>query len=143
MEDRTIIVERVFAATADRVWKAITDKNEMKNWYFDLADFKPEVGFSFQFTGGPSPEKQYIHLCEVTESVHPEKLTYSWRYKGYEGISYVTFDLIPEGNNTRLRLTHKGIDSFPKDNPDLAIENFQKGWDDIINRLLREYLESK
>ena len=47
------------------------NKNEMKKWYFDLAEFKAEVGFKFQFSGGP-PEKQYLHLCEVTEII-PEK----------------------------------------------------------------------
>src|SRR5690606_30300437 len=61
-----IIVERIFSKPISQVWKAITDKTEMKQWYFDLAEFKPEVGFKFKFMGG-TEENQYLHICEVSE----------------------------------------------------------------------------
>ena len=138
MENKPIIVERVFNAPVSKVWKAITDKAEMKDWYFDLAEFKPEVGFKFQFMGG-TEEKQYLHLCEITDVVPEKKLTYSWRYDGYEGNSFVTFELFEEGNQTRLKLTHRGLESFP-DNPDFAKSNFEDGWDQIINTSLKNYL---
>ena len=138
MENKPIIVERVFNAPVSKVWKAITDKAEMKNWYFDLAEFKPEVGFKFQFMGG-TEENQYLHLCEITDVVPEKKLTYSWRYDGYEGNSFVTFELFEEGNQTRLKLTHRGLESFP-DNPDFAKSNFEDGWDQIINTSLKNYL---
>jgi len=141
MENKIVIVERVFNAPISKVWKAITDKDEMKLWYFDLAEFKPEVGFKFQFTGG-TPEQQYIHLCEITEVIPQKKLTYSWIYKGYEGCSYVTFELSEQPQDkTLLKLTHIDIDTFPQDKPDFAIHNFEAGWDSIINTSLKEYLE--
>lgn len=143
MDNRVIILEREFNAPALKVWKALTDKDEMKQWYFELAEFKAEPGFKFQFTGGPSPEKQYLHLCEVTEVIPEKRLTYSWKYEGYEGISYVTFELFEQGNKTLLRLTHKDIESFPQDNPDLALRNFEEGWNSIVNVSLKEYLEGK
>lgn len=138
MENKPIIVERVFNAHVSKVWKAITDKAEIKDWYFDLADFKPQVGFKFQFMGG-TEENQYLHLCEITDVVPEKKLTYSWRYDGYEGNSFVTFELFEEGNQTRLKLTHRGLESFP-DNPDFAKSNFEDGWDQIINTSLKNYL---
>ncbi|MDP3581240.1 MAG: SRPBCC domain-containing protein [Ignavibacteria bacterium] len=134
------MIERTFSAPIEKVWKAITDKNEMKLWYFDLAEFKAEVGFKFQFVGGP-PERQYLHLCEVTEVVSGKKLTYSWRYDGYEGTSFVTFELFGEETNTRLKLTHAGLETFPKQNPDLAKHNFVEGWTSIIGESLKKYLE--
>ena len=45
-----VVIERTFAAPVARVWKALTDVGEMKQWYFDLKEFKPEVGFEFEFT---------------------------------------------------------------------------------------------
>jgi uncharacterized protein YndB with AHSA1/START domain len=143
MENQPIVIEKLYNAPASKVWKALTDKNEMKAWYFDLADFKAEVGFKFEFTGGPSPEKQYLHLCEVTEVIPGKKLTYSWRYDGYAGNSFVTFELFEQGKKTLLKLTHVGIETFPKENPDLAIGNFRKGWDGIINKNLEKYLEKE
>jgi uncharacterized protein YndB with AHSA1/START domain len=140
MENQPIILERSFDAPVSKVWSALTDKNEMKIWYFDLAEFKPEVGFEFEFFGGP-PEMQYRHLCVITEAVPQQKLTYSWRYDGYAGISYVTFELFPKGNQTMLRLTHTGLESFPKENKDFAKSNFVEGWNSIINTSLKNYLE--
>lgn len=140
MKIEPFIIERTYNAPISKVWKAISDKNEMKKWYFDLAEFKPEVGFEFQFYGGKD-ERQYLHLCRITEVIVGKKLTYSWRYDGYEGISFVTFELFNEGNQTRLILTHKGLESFPVSNPDFGKENFVEGWTYIINISLKDFLE--
>jgi len=75
------VIERTFDAPAGRVWQAITDKNLMKEWYFDLAEFRPEVGFEFQFSGG-TETRQYLHLCRITEVTPQKSLTHSWRYDG-------------------------------------------------------------
>lgn len=140
MKANPIVKETLINAPIERVWKAITDKNEMKNWYFDLAEFKPEVGFQFQFYGG-TKEKQYLHLCEIQEVIVNQKLSYSWRYDEYPGDSLVTFELFPEGDQTRLKLTHEGTESFPADDPNFAKESFTKGWNEIIGNSIRNYLE--
>ena len=62
----------------------------------------------------------YHHICKITEVDPQRKLKYSWRYQGYEGISYVTFELFSEGKATRLKLTHEGLESFPINNPDFV-----------------------
>jgi len=142
MKNNEIVITREFDATSEQVWKALTSKEQMQRWYFDLPDFKPEVGFQFQFTGGPSPERQYLHLCEITEVIPNKKLIYSWRYDGYAGISYVSFELSSKGDKTELLFTHKGIESFPRDNPDLAIGNFIEGWNYIIHTSLKDYVEN-
>lgn len=141
MVNEPIIIEKILNASIDKVWSAISSKEEMKKWYFDLAEFKPEVGFEFQFEGGPE-DRKYLHLCKITEVVPNEKLTYSWRYDGYEGNSFVTFELFPEGEKTKLKLSHTGLETFPA-NPDFAKENFAAGWNHIIGKSLPEYLENK
>lgn len=141
MKNEPFIIERTYNAPVEKVWNAITDKSEMKQWYFDLAEFKPEIGFEFQFYGG-TKEKQWLHLCKITEVVPKEKLTYTWKYDGYTGISYVTFELFAEQNKTRLKLTHAGLESFPTDTvPEFKKENFVEGWTDLIGRSLKEFLE--
>ncbi len=140
MDTQPIIVERLFNAPAAKVWKALTDKTEMEKWYFHLAEFKAEKGFTFQFTGGP-PEKEYLHVCEVTEVIPQKKLAYSWRYEGYAGKSLVVFELFGQENKTLLKLTHKDLETFPKENPHFAKSNFVEGWNHIINTSLKEYLE--
>ncbi|MBS1636001.1 MAG: SRPBCC domain-containing protein [Bacteroidetes bacterium] len=139
-EQAPFTIERTYTASASRVWKAITNKEDMKLWYFDLKEFRAEVGFEFEFTGG-SETKSHLHLCRVTEVVPGKKITYSWRYDGYEGISYVSFELFEEGTQTRLKLTHSGLESFPKEVPDFARHNFEAGWTHIIGTSLQAFLE--
>ena len=136
-------IERVFKAPTETVWKAITEKDLMKEWYFDLKEFKAEVGFVFEFTGGPTPERQYLHRCKITEIIPGKKLKHTWEYITYEGMSYVTFELFPEGNNTRVKLTHEGLETFPNNNPDFAKTNFEAGWTQIIGTSLKDFVEKK
>lgn len=136
------VIERVYNAPAEKVWNAITDKEQMKQWYFDIKEFKPETGFEFEFTGQGHKGEQYLHLCRITDVVTGRKLRYSWRYKGYEGMSYVTFELFAEGDKTRLKLTHEGLETFPASmNTDFAKENFIEGWGYIIGTSLKEFVE--
>jgi uncharacterized protein YndB with AHSA1/START domain len=137
--NKPFVIERTLDAPALKIWDAITKPELMKHWYFDIPKFRAEVGFEFQFTGGP-PEKVYIHMCKVTEVIKGKKLSYSWKFKGYEGNSFVTFELIPDGNKTMLRLTHTGIETFPPI-ADFAKANFIQGWTHIIGTSLKDYLE--
>jgi uncharacterized protein YndB with AHSA1/START domain len=98
------------------------------------------VGFQFQFSGG-TEDHQYLHLCVITDVIPDRKITYSWRYDEYEGISYVTFELFAEGDKTRLRLSHEGLESLPASNPDFATKNFVEGWTHIIGTSLKNFLE--
>lgn len=134
------VIERTYNASVERVWKAISDRDEMEKWYFKIADFKPEVGCKFTFYGGEEGGFQYVHLCEVKEVVKERKLSYSWRYEGYEGNSLVTFELFPEGDKTRVKLSHSGLETFP------AIDAFKKtnfvaGWTAIIGTSLLDFVE--
>ena len=104
-----LIVEHTYDAPPEQIWQALTDPGQMKKWYFDLPDFRAEVGNRFQFEGG-TPERSYLHLCEVKSAIPNQKLAYSWRYDGYPGDSLVSFELFAEGEKTRLRLTHAGLE---------------------------------
>jgi uncharacterized protein YndB with AHSA1/START domain len=136
-----IIKEVLLNAPVSEVWIALTNKDEMKKWYFDIAEFKPLPGFEFSFEAG-TEKKKYLHLCRIKEVVPEKKLSYTWRYDGYPGNSLVTFELFPDGSRTRLKLTHEGVESFGIDNPDLAKENFIQGWTEIIGTSIKEFVES-
>src|SRR6266446_8537039 len=135
-----VVLERSFNAPAARVWKALTDADEMRIWYFDLKEFKPEVGFEFEFTVEHEGMK-YHHLCKITEVILPKKLAYTWRYQGHEGDSLVTFELFAAGDKTRLKLNHEGLETFPK-LPSFARKNFMEGWTQIIGSSLKDFVES-
>lgn len=142
MFSKSLVLERTYQASIDRVWKAITDKEQMKEWYFDVSDFKPEVGFRFQFYGENANGKKLLHLCVVTEAEPPVKLSYTWCYKDYPGQSLLTFELREEAKRTtHLKLTHSGTDTFPYDNEDFKQADFNQGWNDILDGPLREFID--
>lgn len=140
MNNQPLVFERLYNAPVEKVWRAITDRDEMKEWYFDLSEFKAEIGFEFEFSGGPEDGIQYLHKCVITEVVPLSKLTYSWRYEGYQGNTSVSFELFKHGDDTKLRLTHVGLETLPSTD-DFARENFIGGWNEFINIRLKEYLD--
>jgi uncharacterized protein YndB with AHSA1/START domain len=136
-----LIIERIFNAPLHKVWSAITDKDEMKHWYFDLSGFRAEPGFEFSFVGCDETENNmYNHLCRVTEVIPMRKLAYTWQYEGYAGCSTVIFELFDEGGKTRLKLTHEGLETFPQDHASFARKSFSEGWNAIIGKSLADYL---
>lgn len=139
MNNEPFVIEQLYNAPVERVWSALTDNDKMRQWYFQLEEFKPEVGFEFTFNGG-SKEKQYVHLCRITAVEPLKKLAYTWRYQDYPGNSEVTFELFPEGDKTRLRLTHTGLETFPSEK-DFARESFSKGWTYITGTSLKGFVE--
>lgn len=138
MQPEPLVVEKILNAPVSRVWKALTDVEAMKKWYFTLSDFKAEPGFEFSFTGENNDIK-FVHVCKVTEVIAERKLSYSWTYEGYPGYSKVTFELFAQGETTRLKLTHTGLETFPQDS-NFARENFVGGWTYIIDTSLKNYL---
>lgn len=143
METKPLVVERTYNAAIEKVWKGITDRDQMKEWYFDIREFRPEKGFKFSFTGGDD-KVQYLHDCEVLVADPPNKLSYSWTYPEHNnGYSVVTFELFREGEQkTRVKLSHEGLDSFPNDDPNFAVASFTGGWNAIIGESLKNYVET-
>lgn len=136
-----LVITRTLKAPVPMVWKALSDINTLKKWMPFFPDFKPEVGFEARFMLGADPNRQYEHICHVTEAEEEKKLTYSWRYEGIPGDAYVTFELAPAGEQTELTLTYRITELFPLDNPDLNIKNAEIGWNHIADSL-KQFVEA-
>lgn len=141
MEARPLIIERAYHVNRSRLWEALISEHEMKNWFFNIPDFRAEVGYEFRFYGGPDENRKYLHICRIIQIIPEEKISYSWRFDGYEGESLVTFELKEDGGDMILIMTHEGLENFPASNPDFARSNFEDGWGRILHHSLSEYLE--
>ena len=139
--DEPIVVEQTFNATIDTVWKAITQVDLMRQWYFDnIPAFRPEVGFETQFNVR-SQGRDFLHMWRVTEVVPGRKIVYGWRFAEYAGDASVAFELIKQDNLTSLRLTCTVRESFPEGIPEFTRESCIGGWEYFIKKSLKEYLE--
>jgi uncharacterized protein YndB with AHSA1/START domain len=140
--EEPIIVEQNFNTSVDAVWKALTEIDQMRKWYFEgIPSFKPEVGFETQFNV-QSKERNFMHLWKVTEVVPLKMLAYNWKYEGISGDSLLKFELFEDNNFTKLRLTHQVLEDFPDDIPEFKRESGVEGWKFFIRKSLKELLEN-
>ncbi len=129
-------------APLDKVWNAITNKEQMKNWYFDVPDFESKIGNNFSFYGGDENE-EYHHFCEIVDLIPNEKLKHSWTYPEIsKEKTLVKWELKPENEGTIVTLTHKGLEAFEHLGENFKIHSFRKGWEDIVGKSLKEFVEN-
>jgi uncharacterized protein YndB with AHSA1/START domain len=141
-DERPIVVEKVFAASRDRVWRAITDAKKMPQWFFEsIREFRPEPGFTTKFTV-TNEGRDYVHVWRVRESTPRERMTWDWTYEGVPGASVVVWELEETPQGTKLRLTHGGIHTFPESDPSFTRESCQGGWEHFLDRL-KGFLENR
>lgn len=138
--DQPIIVEQVLNTSIHVVWQAITQKDQMTQWYFhNIPDFKAKVGFTTQFNV-KAPSRDFLHLWKVTEVIPQQKITYNWTYKDLPGSADVSFELFEQNHRTLLRLTNTIIEDFDTTIPEFKRESCQGGWNYFIKERLNTFL---
>lgn len=138
-----IVVEQSFAVPPDKVWRAVTQPDLMRKWYFEqIEDFRPEVdfetGFDIEVNG-----RIFGHRWRVTDVVPGTSITYTWRYEGFPGLGTTEWKLSKTATGSRLVLTSSGIESFSQDIPEFTRESGQAGWEYFIQQKLPEFLNRK
>ena len=137
-----VLISYSYSCSVERLWQAITDKAEMKLWYFDIPDFKLKIGHEFEFYE-PGDKKQYLHRCKILEIRPMEYLAYSWRHpEQSKGTSVLSWGLTAFENGCSLQLKHENLDQFADAGPVFDIENYRKGWEELISRNLKDHLEN-
>ena len=137
-----IQIEKTYNAPMALVWQAITNRAMMKEWYFNFAeDFKLETGAEFEWTAGDHNNRQWLHRGKMLEIIPAEKLVHIWEYPGYTGISTLSWNLLKiDDATTKVTLIHEFTIPFDITVAELRKENFEMGWNQIINISLEEYL---
>jgi uncharacterized protein YndB with AHSA1/START domain len=104
---RDLKFEAVYPYPAERVWRALTDPQELAQWLMPN-DFQPSLGHKFQFKTKPAPGFDGVVQCVVIELEVPRRLAYTWHGGKLESV--VSFTLESVGQGTRLVLEHKGFE---------------------------------
>ena len=140
--DSPVIVEQLFKKPVNLVWKAITELDQMRLWYFDnIPDFKAEIGFTTQFNV-KAPSRDFLHIWKVTEVIPQKKITYNWTFKDCDGSGDVTFELFEQNSQTLLRLTNIVIEDFDDAIPEFRRESCLAGWNYFIKDRLVSFINN-
>lgn len=140
MSSEPIVVEQLFQVRPDAVWRAITDPDLMRRWYFEqIEDFRPEVGFETQFDVEVNG-RIFRHQWKVTGVVPGACIAYTWEFEGYPGLGSTEWRLSETDEGTKLVLTSTGIESFSQDIPEFTRESGHAGWVYFIQERLPEFL---
>lgn len=137
-----IIVTESFNDSKNVIWNAITQHDQMIQWFFDnIPSFKAEVGFHTKFLI-EHEGRQFTHLWTITEVIPEEKIVYDWRYKEYPGIGKVIFELSEHNDQAQLTLTNQVLEPFLESIEEFKEESCRAGWHYFINQQLKMYIEN-
>jgi uncharacterized protein YndB with AHSA1/START domain len=132
LDESPVVIERIYGVPINIVWKAITEIDQMKQWYMPVIPaFEARVGFETRFSV-THEGAEFPHIWKVTEVVPGKKIAYTWQFPGHPGESLATFELFAEGESTRLKLTHSGLETHGgKTYEPLSRKNFNWGWNEL------------
>lgn len=136
-----VIVKESFNTPAETVWNALTQVDEMRQWFFpNIPEYKAQVGFETQFIVDTG-ERSFPHIWKVLEINPQQKMVQHWHYGGYAGRCTVAFELEGMEERTQLTVTATVLEDFPDDIPEFERESCFKGWKYFIQENLKQYLE--
>jgi uncharacterized protein YndB with AHSA1/START domain len=128
-----------FKCTPDKVWRAWTDPQAMKQWFAPsdafsvlLAEADVRVGGRYRIVMKSPEGEEHDVSGTYREVVREKKLVYTWAWKSTpERESLVTMELRAAGGGTELTLKHEQFfDAAARD-------RHQHGWNGCIGRLER------
>lgn len=136
-----ILVERTYATSPYRVWEALTEKEKLNLWYFDIPGFelKKDAEFNFYESKGGNT---YHYCIKILDFKPQEFLQYVWSHPSEsKGSSIVSWYLIPRGSATAVRIVHEGIENFEDAGALLERTKYEKSWNNILGTSLANFLE--
>jgi uncharacterized protein YndB with AHSA1/START domain len=139
--ERDILIE----APVEVVWRAVTEPDQISQWFSDEAaiDLRPGGEGTLTWDDRATSKAMTAGLTVVT--VAPPS-TFAFRWGHPEGVEagegnslLVEFALIQEGDNTRLRVVETGLAKvdWPEEQKAAYVDEHNKGWALHLPRLLQ------
>lgn len=134
----TLRLTRTFAAAREKVFRAWTDPQELKEWWgpkgysTPTAEVDLRVGGKYRLGMKKLPNGDIFYLSGIYREVkRPEKLVYTWCWEAEPelGVTLVTIEFRDRGHSTEVVLTHE---LFPTEK---ARDDHDKGWTSCLDRL--------
>jgi uncharacterized protein YndB with AHSA1/START domain len=119
--NRVLVVTRSFAAKRSRVFRAFTDRNEMKQWFgpegftISACAIDLRVGGAYRVVMRSPHGTEHIVRGVYQEISKPERLAFTWAWESDDGElgpeTVVTVTFAENDGKTELRLSHRRFES--------------------------------
>ncbi len=143
MEQASIEREIHIDASPEVVFEVISSPGHIREWWNADAQLEPVAGATGELAwdDGDTP-RAHVTPLTVVDAEPPRRFSFRWAYPADEALApanalLVTFELVPSGSGTTLRLTETG---FREQGWDAAILEAQyrdhsNGWDTYVRRI--------
>ncbi len=140
----SLTITREYAAPPERVWRAWTDPQALKQWWAtsgndrtSLVELDVRVGGRYRICFGGADGNDHEAAGTYQEVVKPRKLvfTWSWPRTTPERVSLVTILFNAKGTGTELVFKHEQVAD------ETARDNHKRGWTGLLEKLA-EFVEA-
>lgn len=146
MEYESIEREIHIDASPDVVFEVISRPEHLSEWWPDEADLEPVPGSVGELRWrGSETEAPMVVALTVVDVEPPHRFSFRWTHPKEEPAKIensllVTFELVPAGTGTTLRMTETGFRERGWEVAKLEAQyaEHETGWDHFLGRL-REY----
>ena len=133
MAKSTYVYVSYIRTTPEKLWRALTDGEFMKQYWFGMrgeSEWTPGSSWKLVASDG-----QVWDAGEIVESKPPRRLVIRWQHQNKpelkaEGASLCTMELEPSAGAVKLSITH----NVERD-PSKLIEALSGGWPKVISNL--------
>jgi uncharacterized protein YndB with AHSA1/START domain len=102
-----LVFDELLPHPVEAVRRALTSADAISDWLMATNDFSPQVGTRFRMKTQGLSASGWVD-AEVLELDPPHRMVWAWSVGDDAPSTTVTFELTPQGDETRLRLTHVG-----------------------------------
>jgi len=128
----TITKTKWFNQPIDKVWKAITENDQVSQWLVPT-NFKAEVGFQYALQ---DPKNECNVVTGKVLKASPYELVYSWINEEVKNVeTTVSWTLEEEKGGTLLKMTHSGIAQYQEEDRAKMIDSYTAGWNRCFDNL--------
>ncbi len=96
----------------EKVWRALTDPDLLKEWLLPVIGLELAPGAAFTYKTQPYPDWDGTVNCRFIEIEPLRKLSYTWTVPFLDTV--VTFALTPTASGTRLTIVQSGFNAEQK-----------------------------
>lgn len=129
-------------ATVEEIWRALTDSDELENWWGDNVLLEPKVGGKFSEPWEDDDRNKQLASGKVLAVKPKKEITFTWKEQDWskEARTECTLKIEDKGMVRLISVMHQGWETLPAEQQKQMIKDFKIGWNYHLKEL-QAYLD--